>query len=57
MHDEAEENNLKTNFIKMIDTLKEEMKNSLTDIEKKMTKNSKKSINPFKKAMGKKSNR
>ena len=41
--EEAEENNLKYNFMKMIETLKEEMKNSLKEMEEK-TKNWKKHI-------------
>ena len=40
--DEAEENNLKNNFMKMIEALKEEMKNFLKEKEKKTTKNWKK---------------
>ena len=45
--EEAEENNLKYNFMKMIETFKEEIKNSLKEMEKK-TKNWKKSINLLK---------
>ena len=42
--EEAEENNLKYNFMKMIETLKEEMKNSLKEREEKTNKNWKKSL-------------
>ena len=36
--DEAEENDIKNNFMKMIETLKEEMKNSLKEMEEKTNK-------------------
>lgn len=36
--DEAEENNLKNNFMKMIEALKEEMKISLKEIEESTNK-------------------
>ena len=41
--DEAEEHDLKNNFMKMIEALKEEMKNSLKEIEKETNKIWKKS--------------
>ena len=47
--EDAIENDLQYNFMKMIQTLKEEMKSSLKEIEKKTTKKWKKSTNPLKK--------
>ena len=44
--DETKENNLKNNCMKMIELLKEEMKNSLKGIEKK-TKKKLEEINQF----------
>ena len=46
--DEVEENKLKNNFMMIIEVLKEEIKNSLKEMEKK-TKNGKISTNPLKK--------
>ena len=43
---EAEENDFKHNFMKMMETFKEEMKNSLKEMEERQTKNWKKLINP-----------
>ena len=54
--DEAEENNLKNNFMKMIEALKEEMKNSLIKVEEKANKKWKKSINSLKKTKKNQSN-
>ncbi|KAL6089797.1 hypothetical protein STEG23_032990 [Scotinomys teguina] len=48
--EEREEIDLKNKFMKMIEAFKDEMKNSLKDIEKKINKNRKKSINPLKEA-------
>lgn len=36
---EPEENNLKNNFLKMIETLKEDIKNSIKEVEEKTNKN------------------
>ena len=47
--DEAEGNDLKNNFMKVIEALEEEIKNSLKEIEEKTNKNWKKSINHLKK--------
>lgn len=43
---EAQVSDLSNNFIKMIETLKEELKNFLKEIEE-MTKNERNQINPF----------
>lgn len=40
--DEAEENSLKNNFMKMIEALKEEMTNPLKDMEEKTNEKKKK---------------
>ena len=53
--DETEENDLKNNFRRMFETLKEEMKNFLK-WRKRLTKNWKTSTNPLKKAKKKQSN-
>ena len=37
--DEAEENDLKSNFKRMVETLKEEMRNSLKEMEEKTNQN------------------
>ena len=47
--EEAEENNFKCNFMRMMETFKEEMKNSLKEIEEKTNKNWKNSTNLSKK--------
>ena len=54
--EKAEENNLKHNFVKMTETIKEEMENSLKERGEK-TKYWKKLINPSKKAETKKTNK
>lgn len=46
---EADENNHKNNFMKRIEALKEEMKNSLKEIMGNTSKNWKKSVSSFKK--------
>ena len=51
---ETQESKLKNNFMKMIESHKEEMKNSLKEIGERQAKNRKKSINPLKKAKKKK---
>ena len=48
--DEAEENDLKSNFMKMTEAVKEEIKNSLKNWRKDKQKNGKKSINQEKKS-------
>lgn len=50
---EAHENDLKTNFMKMVELHKEEMKKSLKEIQEN-TNNWRIWINPLKKAKGKK---
>ena len=52
-----QKNVLKNNFMKKIEAIKEEMKNSLNEIEEKKNKKIKKSTNPLKKAKKKQSNR
>ena len=46
---EAEENDLKNNFRRRLQMLKEEMRNSFKEMEKKTNKNWKASTNPLKK--------
>lgn len=46
--EEEEENYLKNSFTKMMEALKEEMKNCLKEMGKKTNKNWKKSRNPIK---------
>ena len=55
--DEVEENNLKNNFMKMSEALKEKMRKFLKEVEEKTNKNWKKSTNPLKKTKKKQSNR
>ena len=47
--EETEENDLPYNFIKMTEILKEEMKNSLKEMDEETNKNWKKSLNLLKK--------
>ena len=45
--EKAEENNFKSNFMRMMGTFKEEMKNFLKEMEEKTNKNWKKLLNPL----------